>query len=139
MAIPAQILKDEIYQKSRGYKNYTWELSATVPAGSTIWTSVKIPTKWVYLESGYEFDPDTLGVLEFSHYHDGEKMMEDITLDEGMLSFRYSKRELTQNQFVVKLKNTDTANDHSLHMYALYWKVPQEDYVRVEKEVTVGA
>ena len=119
-----------IIQRKYDIKDSIWELSLVVPAGQTIYAKVDVPKDIIYFERGYEFDVDKLGVISFTHYHDGRLIMKDITIDDSILSFRYSTPEICVNYFEVYVTNNDTV-DHTVKVKGLYKAVPRELYDRV--------
>ena len=125
----------EIYQAllERKYdiKDSIWELSLLIPANTTVYAKIDVPKEVVYFERGYEFDVDKLSVLRFTHYHDGRLIMKDITLDESVLSWRYTRPEICVNYFEVFVTNIDTV-DHSVKVVGLYKAIPRELYEKVK-------
>jgi len=125
----------EIYQAllERKYdiKDSIWELSLLIPANTTVYAKIDVPKETVYFERGYEFDVDKLSVLRFTHYHDGRLIMKDITLDESVLSWRYTRPEICVNYFEVFVTNIDTV-DHSVKVVGLYKAIPRELYEKVK-------
>jgi hypothetical protein len=125
----------EVYQAllERKYdiKDLIWELSLIIPANTTVYARIDIPKEIVYFERGYEFDVDKLGVLRFTHYHDGRLIMKDITLDESVLSWRYTRPEICVNYFEVFVTNTDSV-DRYVKVVGLYKAIPRELYDRVK-------
>ncbi len=124
----------ELYQAmlERKYdiKDAIWEVSLPIPAGQTVYARIEVPRDIVYFERGYEFIVDKLGVMQFTHYHDGRLIMKDITLDDTMLTFRYTRPEVCVNYFEVFIKNNDTVY-HTCKTLGLYKAVPRTLFERV--------
>jgi hypothetical protein len=120
-----------LLERKYDIKDSIWELSLTVPANTTIYAKVNVPKEVVYFERGYEFDVDKLGVLKFTHYHDGRLIMKDITIDESVLSWRYTRPEICVNYFEVYVTNTDTV-DHTVKVVGLYKAIPRDLYEKVK-------
>jgi len=119
-----------IIQRKYDIKDSVWELSLEVPPNQTVYAKVEVPKEIVYFERGYEFDVDKLGVLTFTHYHDGRLIMKDITIDDTMLSFRYSTPEICARYFEVYISNSDSVA-HTVSVKGLYKSVPREIYDKV--------
>ncbi|MEM4976178.1 MAG: hypothetical protein QXT64_02515 [Desulfurococcaceae archaeon] len=127
-------LTEAIWEKKRGFKELLWELTMTIPAGQTITARVFVPQEEVWFERGYEFEPDALNVLRFSHWHDGLPQMMNILLTESILSWRYTKPEIVRSSFVVQITNEDTV-DHAIHVKGLYRSIPREEFNKLMRVV----
>jgi hypothetical protein len=120
-----------IIQRKYDIKDSIWELSLEIPPQQTIYAKVEVPKEIVLFERGYEFDVDKLGVLTFTHYHDGRLIMKDITIDDTILSFRYSTPEICAYYFEIYVTNNDTVS-HVVSVKGLYKSVPREIYDKVK-------
>lgn len=128
-------LGESIWQKARGFRDLLWEITLVVPAGATVSARVFVPKEEVWLERGYEFEPDALNVLRFSHWHDGRPQMIDILLTESILSWRYTQFEIVKDNFVVQVKNEDSSADHVIHVKGLYRSIPRSVFDELSSRV----
>jgi len=130
-------LYEAVWERVKGFREYKWQFSMTVPAGSTVDVAIYTPPDEVWLEYGYEFEPEVLDMFEFSHYHDGSEIYRDLLLGESELSLPYTKPEVTVESFVVYLKNKDTV-DRNVKVLAYYRRVPQRIYEQLYTEIVKG-
>jgi len=130
-------LYEAVWERVKGFREYKWQVSMTVPAGSTVDVVVRTPPDEVWLEYGYEFEPEVLDMFEFSHYHDGREIYRDLLLGESELSLPYTKPEMTVDSFVVYVKNTDTVN-RSIKLLAYYRRFPKRIYETLYQQVAKG-
>jgi hypothetical protein len=120
-----QAIYQAIAERRLDIKDQIWQLELTVPAGATIYAKIDVPKDIVFLELGYEFEPDALDVLTFTHYHDGRLLMQGIKVSDSVLSFRYTRPEICAYYYEVILTNLDTA-DHYIKTIGLYKAIPRE-------------
>jgi len=130
-------LYEAVWERAKGFREYKWQVSMTVPAGSTVDVVIRTPTDEVWLEYGYEFEPEALDIFEFSHYHDGREIYRDLLLGESELSLPYTKPEMTVDSFVVYVKNTDTVN-RKIKILAYYRRFPKRIYEQLYEQVVKG-
>jgi len=126
-------LWETVYERAKGFREYKWQLEMTVPAGMTVTASVRPPPNEVWIEYGYDFDVEALDIFEFCHYHDGREMYKDMRLGEKELTLMYTKPDITVDEFVVYIKNTDTV-DRWIKLLAHYRRVPRKVYERLFQE-----
>jgi len=130
-------LWETVYERAKGFREYKWQLEMTVPAGTTVTASVRPPPNEVWIEYGYDFDPEVLDKFEFSHYHDGREMYRDLLLGETELNLPYTKPDITVDEFVVYVKNTDTV-DRKIKILAHYRRVPRKIYEELYAKAVKG-
>jgi hypothetical protein len=124
-------LWETVYERAKGFREYKWQAEVTVPANTKVSISLYPDPKEVWIEYGYELDVDVLDVFEFSHYHDGREMYRDLRIGEKELSLPYTKPELTENEAVVYVKNTDTVSAHTIKILAKYRIIPRKMYAEL--------
>ena len=141
--IQTPVLNEAVYEKVRGFHDYNWYLSLPIPAGSTIRVDLVVPKDEIYLETGYEFEPDKLTlsdgtpVFVMSHWHDSRPQFLNLYLTESILSFRYTKPEIVEETFTIVITNRDTS-DRTITVLGLYRSIPKAIYLQKKELAKMG-
>ncbi|MEM4469066.1 MAG: hypothetical protein QXS32_08390 [Candidatus Nezhaarchaeales archaeon] len=135
MAVPVQWIREAIFEKKHGMHDYTWWCEVVIPANTEVGVVLQVPSDEVWLESGYEFEPEELDKFQVSHYHDGRPQFRDLLISESTLSLYYVKHEVVEKVATVYIKNNDATRNLRFRMIARYRVIPRELYVKTYQEV----
>jgi hypothetical protein len=124
-------LYETVYERAKGFREYTWQVEMVIPAGSKVNVALMPNPDEVWIEYGYRFDVDEFNVIRFTHYHDGREMYRDLFIGEKEVDLPYTKPEVTENECVVYVENTDTLSDHKVRLTAKYRIIPRKMYAEL--------
>jgi len=133
-------MRNSIIAREFGAREDDIQVYITLPASTTITTSVAFPSKDVWIKTDQRFGTIDADVFEVTLIPDGEIAAQDLLMVKNFAdeSFRCVSGSIIMNKIDVKIVNTDSGAAHTFILVIRGFLIPKtryEEFMRAIQQV----